>query len=272
MAAQTARALPIDHVGVLGHSIDVLKSDWERLGFHVVGPEELLGVTETGQKRGMGQFSAHIMFAEDYIELTAVERPTPGHHLKDFLDDTGGLRLLILATEDIEAAREACLSAGLVPGAVQRAAREIGYGRGGTARFRWFQLPAEAYPDALVAYVQHDTRDVVFQPEVCRHPNTARGITRVLLAADSIPASYGRLGAGARRTRLEARTAADLVGLFGEEIAGCAPLAGLGLEVADMTRAAEVLSRGGVLFRETSEGIAVVPSAAGGVGLLLQPA
>ena len=125
MSPSRACTLEVDHVGVLGPSIRALAAAWERLGFRVVGPEELMGVGDDGEPRGMGQFSAHVMFPDDYIELTAVEKPAPEHHLAQFRDAAAGLRLLILGTNDIDARHAACASAGLAPAPVQRAAREI---------------------------------------------------------------------------------------------------------------------------------------------------
>lgn len=262
--------LPVDHVGVLGASIEALTGAWRRLGFTIVGPEELLAVDDEGRETGLGQYSAHVMFEHDYIELTAVERPTPGHHLAHLLREAAGLRLLILGCPAIGAARSACEREGLSPGPVQSAAREIRYGTTGTAHFRWFSLPAGDWPDALVAYVQHETPETVFQPCVSRHANGACGLSRVLYRGERLPPALRALSAPAA-TVIEARAAPRLAALFGDGILDTPPLAGLGIRVESATVARELLAEAGVDYRESDEGIAVPPAAAGGVGLLLEP-
>ncbi len=262
--------LPVDHMGVLGTSIEALTGAWRRLGFTVVGPEELRGVDETGHETGLGQYSAHVMFENDYIELTAVERPTPGHHLAHWLGEAEGLRLVILGCPSIDVARSACERAGLAPGPVQSAARQIRYGSPATAQFRWFPLPARDWPEALVAFVQHETRDAVFQPAVCRHANGARGLSRVFYRGERLPEGFKALSAPSA-TVIEARPAKRLAELFGNGILDTPPLAALGIRVANGSVTREHLAAAGVDYTESEEGIAVPPSATGGVGLLLEP-
>jgi hypothetical protein len=266
----TACRLPVDHVGILGEAIAPLKRDWEALGFRVVGPEELIGIGEDGEPRGLGQFSAHVMFAEDYIELTAVERPSPDHHLGQFLGRGDGLRLVILAADDIESRRAALEARGLAPGPVSEAARDIHYGAGGTARFRWFPVAAEACPDVLMACVRHETPEIVFQPTVAQHPNTATGITRLLYTGERLPDGYAALAADEGMT-LEARPVAALAALFGDGVEGCPPFAGIAVAVRDPQAAAAVLTANAVPFRQVPEGLAVAPDRAGGVGVVFEP-
>ncbi len=265
-----ACCLPVDHVGILGEAIAPLKRDWQALGFRVVGPEELIGIDGAGEPRGLGQFSAHVMFDKNYIELTAVERPSPGHHLTRFLDSGGGLRLVILAADDIESRRAALQARGLAPGPVSQAARDIHYGGGGTARFRWFPVAADACPDVLMACVRHETPDIVFQPEVARHPNTASGITRLLYTGERLPAGYAALAAE-EGVALEARPVAALTELFGDSLGGCPPFAGLAVSVRDLQAAAAALTANAVPFRRVPAGLAIAPEYAGGVGVVFEP-
>jgi len=262
--------LPVDHVGILREAIAPLKRDWEALGFRVVGPEELIGIDAAGEPRGLGQFSAHVMFEQDYIELTAVERPSPDHHLARFLGRGGGLRLVILAAADIESRRAALQARGLAPGPVSEAARDIRYGAGGTARFRWFPVAAEACPDVLMACVHHETPEIVFQPAVAQHPNTATGITRLLYTGERLPDGYAALAAN-EGVALEARPLAAMTVLFGDSLDGCPPFAGLAVAVRDPQAAAAVLTANAVPFRRGPEGLAVAPDRAGGVGVVFEP-
>ena len=69
--------LDVDHIGILGADIDALVDEFRGLGFSIVGPAELTAIDADGTQRGLGQHSAHIMFADTYIELTSVVEPLP---------------------------------------------------------------------------------------------------------------------------------------------------------------------------------------------------
>lgn len=262
--------LDVDHVGILASSIDGLVGCYRKLGFRVIGPADLKAVDEGENIRPLGQQSAHIMFADTYIELTAVSAPSPGHHLSAFLDGPDGLRLLILRATDVESSRQRCADAGLDPGPIQKASREIAYGNAGTARFRWFALPVRKYPEALFCFVQHDTFETVFQPEVASHENRATGLSRIILAGDSVPGRYLALDTDGNGTVMESRPSEALDALFGAGISGCPPLAGLGIAVADIEATRRFLSGNGIPHQLVDRALAIAPAHAGGVGLLFE--
>lgn len=266
----TTPTLPVDHVGVLAPRIDEIVAQFKRLGFRVVGPAELIGVDAIGNAFSLGQQSAHVMFADDYIELTAVTTPSPEHHLRDFLDGPFGLRIVILRADDIEAVRDRCVHAALSPTAVAIASRDIDYGRPGTARFRWFALPVAEFPDALVGYVQHESFDTVFQRDVTAHDNGAIGLSRIFLTADASPERYVPLATDSGGTIIDARPHTSLAALFATDVSTCPPFVGIGLVVADIMATCRWLDRNDVPCREVEEGIVVSPRHAGGVGLLFE--
>ena len=241
--------LPLDHVGVLGPDIRALVEEFRDLGFNVVGPEELKAVDADGVERSLNQHSAHVMFADSYIELTSVTRATPDHHLAAYLRPPWGLRLLILGSDDIDSSRARAESNGLAPGAVQHAQREIQYGSGGTARFRWFALPSEGGGEALVACAQHDTPERVFQPVACAHRNSATTIT-TLYARDSETTAL--LAPLAGRNGIDV---IELAGRAGEVMTP--PLAGLRIAVTRLSDARENLARRGKVATSVADGVAV---------------
>ena len=188
--------LRVDHVGILGDSAQDLAQRYQQLGFQVVGPAELEGVDEGGQRFSLGQQSAHIMFGSDYIELTSVSSTDPEHHLAGFLLQPGGLRLIILASDHIDDAHVHCAQQGLNPGTMGTAARQVTYGSQDVARFRWFGLPPDRFVEGLIGYVQHQSWDTIFQEDVAVHPNSTLGIDGLLLRAEQIPQA---LSAACRR-------------------------------------------------------------------------
>lgn len=248
--------LDIDHIGVLAPSIAALVDEFADLGFQIVGPAELTAVAADGRRTGLGQYSAHIMFSDTYIELTAVEKPRPGHHLEPFMRMPWGIRLLILKSTDIQATHAACVSRGLRPGEIQRAIRHIDYGSGGTARFRWFGLPDGEQPDALIAYVEHETPERVFQAEVASHDNGAIRLTRLYYAAAEMPAHLIAL-AGPAGQAIECVPEESARTTLGFSAAGCVPVSAAGIAVSDVAATAEFLRARGIDLRSAARGVAV---------------
>lgn len=262
--------LAIDHVGILGPSIDELASTYRQLGFNVTEPIELVSVDEAGELTTLGQQSAHIMFPGCYLELTAVSRPTPNHHLGPFLDGPFGLRLLFLSARNIIASRDNCISHGLLPIPVQTAAREITYGTGGLARFHWFALPFDDFPEALVGYVEHKTPDIVFQDRVVDQPNGAYAFSRLIIGGNNVPKSYCSLETCDSDTSLEAWSNDQFMTNFAVDVTNSPPFVAVGLRVEDLGKTEKLLLDNGIDCHAGVQSIAVNPSDAGGVGLLFE--
>ena len=246
--------LSIDHIGILAPSIEELVLEMQLLGFSIVGPAELTAVNESGETVGLGQRSAHVMFADDYIELTTVDLPADGHHLEHFLHPPWGIRLLLLASDNVQRTHEQCTQRQLQPGAVQQASRRIDYGQGGEAGFRWFGLPAYDWPDALVAYVEHLTRERVFNASVSKHPNGACCLTRLYYGGADLPNRYRKLdGEGSQCIEIvEPGCEEETLGFPPERTT---PFAGVGVGVADLDATAAVLEAANIDVRPTGHGL-----------------
>jgi hypothetical protein len=251
-----APRLHIDHVGLLGPDIERLVAEFRSLGFTVVGPAELTAIDDAGEHAGLGQCSAHVMFAADYIELTSVPDPQPGHHLEAFLSPPWGLRLLLPACDDIESARARCERDGLAPSAIHAASRQLTYRPGAEAHFRWFGLAPVERPEALLAFVEHLTPDLVFDGTVSQHANKALAITRLYYVGDSLPRHYELLGDGGPQT-IEVIAPQHASCALGFDVAGTTPFAGLGIAVADVDATRSALQRRGKTTVDCDYGLAV---------------
>ncbi len=185
----TARALklPLDHVGVAGRDIGAMVAAYAKLRFHITPQQPLLGRNENGELVPLGQTSAHIMFPDTYIELTAVEAAARGNHLAPYLARYEGVQILALAAGTAETCRATLKAAGIKTSAVAEAARDVVYGTPGLARFKWFVVDSEIFEEGLVCCVEHETPEVVFQKEVMTHPNGAIGLSAVFVC----PANLG---------------------------------------------------------------------------------
>lgn len=172
--------IELDHLGFAVGDLAPLLETFTRLGFSPTEPRELERLREDGSTESLGQISAHLVFGDTYVELTAVPDRRSGNHLEEFLARHEGLHILALRSADIDAARSRCAAAGLHPTPVQLASRRIEYGeRRGDARFRWWMLPAEDLPDGLLCHVENLRPGLVYQPAVQSHPNGALAVSGV---------------------------------------------------------------------------------------------
>ena len=187
--------ISLDHVGIVGSSIDELRREWLGRGFWVTEPEELMALDPvTGRRVSLGQHSCHIIFERGYIELTAVDTVTPKHHLYPWIRDNASLAIIAIGTDAIEGAHSR-LAEALVPvSSIAKASRPIHYGaRRGDALFSWFALGASVTPEALVCFVRNERPELIYQPEVQQHPNGARALESIVICSsqpESVAARY----------------------------------------------------------------------------------
>jgi hypothetical protein len=248
--------LKIDHIGILAPAIESLVRDFRALGFTVVGPAELTTVNESGATVGLGQSSAHVMFRDDYIELTAVESTSADHHLAHFLQPPWGIRLLLLNCDDLDHVHNDCKARHLNPTDIQSAGRRIDYNEGAEAKFRWFGFPALDWPDALVAYVQHMTRELVFDASVSKHANGAKALTRLFYCADDLPGQYQQIAHGGGHS-IELVTPESAKDVLGFNLGRTASFAGVGVGVNDIAATTTFLREANISVKTVNAGISV---------------
>ncbi len=265
----------LDHVGVVGRDLERLRRDFTRLGFLLTEPRALMARDpRSGELRSLGQSSCHAVFAHGYVELSAVETDDPGHHLAAWLPRGPGLRILALGQEDLAARHESCREAGLHPLPVAHAAREIRYGsRHGEARFEWFMLEAAGTPEGLVCFVHNLTPQLVYQPEVQRHPNGAVALTAVTLRVADLGEWTGRYrrllgveprsGPGGSVLELASGQSIELVAAHAGE--GAPPeISGFTVTVASIAATRRWLQREGVPHDADGERLRVAAELASG--------
>ncbi len=182
----------IDHVGVVVRDLAAEVAAWRGQGFQVSDPVPLLAEV-AGVQRPLGQQSAHVIFENAYVELSA---PDPGadNHLVPYLAAAGeGVRILVHRAADIAAAHAASPDAP----PPRLSARRVTLPEGQhTAQFAWFPLATPTLPDLLSAVVTHHTPQVVFHPALCRHPNGCARLDHFLGAVRARGGRGRRGGAG----------------------------------------------------------------------------
>lgn len=186
--------LALDHAGFACRDLTRLLPIFRRLGFSATEPRALEALDPaTGETRALGQTSAHIVFHDTYIELSAVPDSRTENHLEPFLARYEGLHILALRDPDIAESHRQIKRRGFKLGDIQSARRDIHYGRRhGEARFEWFMLESAVTPEGLVCVVDNLTPELVYQDEVMAHANGTIRLAGVLVCADDAAGSQER--------------------------------------------------------------------------------
>ena len=151
-------ALAIDHIGIVVPDIAPVVAWLRARGFRVNDGVELIGAG-----RPLGQRSAHCVFANGYVEISA-PHPGSGNHLEPYLALGQGIRILVLGSADIEADHARFAERALAAAAPAPSSRAVQLAEGERiARFRWFPLH-HVVPGVLTAVMTHRDRDIVFAP------------------------------------------------------------------------------------------------------------
>lgn len=269
----------IDHVVLLVRDLERARATYERLGFTL---------TPRGYHT-LGSQNHCIVFDRDYLELLAVPQPHAAlQYFTDFLATAEGLGALALATDDAEGAQRELVAAGVGADPPLDFSRPVQFPGGArSAAFRIVQLPAAQTPGCRTFLCQHFTPELVWRDEYRSHPAGVTGIAAIGIVVEdpaSGAAGYARLfDAKPRRIAegllVETGTAPIAIGSrarLGHRLDGVAlpararPLvAALFLRVADRSRAAHALERGGFSPFTLADGsIAVGADRAHGVALV----
>jgi catechol 2,3-dioxygenase-like lactoylglutathione lyase family enzyme len=168
----------IDHLLIVVSDLDRAAATYRRLGF-TLSPRAV-------HSAHMGTANHTIMLQRDYFELLAVLAPTQANaHWRAALAGGEGLAGFAAATPSAAMAGAAWNNAGFAAGdilAFSRAVERAG-GIRAQARFEVVTLPAGAVPAMSIFACAQLTRDAVWLPELLDHPNTARAIRKLSIAA-----------------------------------------------------------------------------------------
>lgn len=192
--------LALDHVGIGLRDLERGRAAYERLGFRLTSRSMHAGSPSAGAPVvpwGSGNHCA--MLAEGYIEVLGLTDPTRYSSVRDMVARYEGLHIVALGCSDADAAYEALRASGLPVEAPRALERDAAFGEHdeGTrrARFRNIYLDRDSHPEARFLYIEHLTRDVLWQPHLTDHPNGALALARVYFCAEDAAATARRLGA-----------------------------------------------------------------------------
>jgi hypothetical protein len=208
----------------------------------------------------LGSVNHLAMFATDYLELLGFGRE--GATRLEIARFPAGLNGLVFKTTDADLVHREAAAAALPVLPVQAFSRPVALdGTTHDARFRTTRLDSDKITVGRVYFCEHLTPDLVWRPEWQSHPNGARAIARVVIAAvdprrtaklfrdlfgsDAVAERDGRQVMAAGAAQVELALASTVAAEFGEaaaEPAGRAEyMAALEIKVRSLREAAQLL-------------------------------
>lgn len=274
--------LGVDHSYLLVNDLDDSAERYRRLGF-TLSPRGL----HSPQK---GSANYTIIFQDDYLELLGlvVETELNGPQRKTLATYGQGLQAIANRTAGADAAKPALAELGIRTGEISAFSRPLPLPGGGEgiAAFRTLGFDPDEVPLGHFFLCQHETRDMVWRPELQDHANGAIGLGGITGISDTprkTAETYARFYAEGRVKEIEGsvrvetgRNSAPLFFFEPAAIAGLYPgldIAGtpangfavLRIRVKDLEKTADLLTKQGIAFVRTSgKGIAVSPEDASG--------
>ncbi len=168
----------IDHLLIAVRALERAAAAYRRLGF-TLSPRAV-------HSAHMGTANHTIMLERDYFELLTVLAPTPANaKWRQALAQREGLAGFAAATPSADAAAGAWRSAGLAASESLPFSRAVERADGERmeARFEVVTLPEQTVPAMALFACAQLTREAVWLPELMTHPNTARAIRKLTIAA-----------------------------------------------------------------------------------------
>jgi catechol 2,3-dioxygenase-like lactoylglutathione lyase family enzyme len=274
----------IDHLLIVASDLDRAAATYRRLGFTLS--------RRAVHSAHMGTANHTIMLEHDYFELLAVLTPTQANtRWRQALAEGEGLAGFAAATPSAAVAGGAWREAGFAASDILAFSRAVerADGKRLEARFEVVTLPAQTVPAMSLFACAQLTRDAVWLPELLHHPNTARAIRKLSIAAPdplraaeswlrALPGSTCASASGGAQIRigrhalefLEPVTAARRYGLA--KTVERARAFAIEFEVTDVDACREALLRGGLSPRLQGELTWVGSDEAHGVVISFLPA
>ncbi|MBW7923045.1 MAG: VOC family protein [Rubellimicrobium sp.] len=286
-------ALHLDHTGHIVRDLGAAAALYRRMGFRLTPLSHHQTPGRDGCMVPAGTANQCAMLPRGYLEIMGVtDRSADSYSAREaggFLDAFEGLHLLAFGTADRDAT-QARLERDGVACAPRELGRMIDTATGpAEARFRLLTVAAMSDESRSFFFIEHATRDLLWQPDLTVHENGALGLAELVIVTDDPggleqtlnrtfgvngtpegPAIIWRLD----RSALVVTTAADADDRFGVSVArrDIPHAAGQVIEVADMAALAGLLQRNAVPFCRHRDRLTVAPADAMGVALQFAPA
>ena len=171
----------LDHVGVAVKSLDRGRDAYTRMGFQLAARSFHSGSRATGspvEPWGSGNHCA--MFHEGYLEIIGLTDSTMYSTVKDMVSRYEGLHIVAIGCGDADAAYAELQKAGAPVEPPRALERDAAFGPGDRetrrAKFRNMYVDRDKFAEGRFIFLEHLTRDVLWQPHLLTHPNGAIAI------------------------------------------------------------------------------------------------
>lgn len=283
-------SVKLDHIGVAIRELERGREAYERLGFRLTPRSIHRGSPSPGAPVipfGSGNHCA--MFHEGYLEVVGLTDPTIYSNVRAFVAKYEGAHIVAFGVASADATYAELSARGVPIEPARELERDAAYGPAGKelrrAAFRNMYFDPARYPEAKLLYIEHLTREVLWQPHLLDHPNGVVAIRDVFLCTAGAHAAtnkYSELfGAAAKATGEGSWRIALAHGHVWIETpaawerrapgAMTPPLpapAGIGFRVQSLAATRELLAGRGIAVREGLDGgVWVGPADACGVTL-----
>jgi len=195
----TSLDLDLDHTGVAVRDLDAGQAAYARLGFTLTARGFHSGaVTPGGPVEPWGSGNHCAMFEDGYLEIIGIVDPNLHSTTKGLLDRYEGAHIVAFGSGEGDAAFTT-LSARMVGvRAPARLERPAAFGPNDEetrlAAFRNISLEPGVCPEAKFIFIEHLTRDVLWQPHLMTHANSVIGLAEIGLCVADVEETSTRLG------------------------------------------------------------------------------
>ena len=191
--------IELDHTGVAVRDLDAGQAAYARLGFTLTPRGFHSGAVVPGgpvEPWGSGNHCA--MFEDGYLEIIGIVDPDLHSTTKSLLDRYEGAHIVAFGSGEADAAYGALSARFDGVRAPMRLERPAAFGPNDEeirlAAFRNINLEPGACPEAKFIFIEHLTRDVLWQQHLMTHANTAIGLAEIGLCVANVDAASERLG------------------------------------------------------------------------------
>ncbi len=176
------KRLPIktDHLTVLSQSLGFSANVFFDLGFVRGGGRTAL------DEKVMEMTAPTVRFVFDNAYLECVQFPPEIGEFYHYLTTPVGIHIMALLTPDAETTLERFRAAGLEIDDLERVTRRnVDYGdKQGAVTFDLVPLPEEIIPRTHIAFLSHETHELMYQPTRCAHINEVTRLVEAVLCCD----------------------------------------------------------------------------------------
>ena len=161
-----------DHLSLLNLSLSSSSNIFFDLGF-VRG-----GGRTTLDDKVMEMTAPTVRFVFDNAYIESVQFPPEISEFYNYLNTPAGIHIMALLTPDAETTLARFCERGMEIDELERVTRvNVDYGdKQGAVVFNLVPLPEEIIPRTHIAFLEHETHDLMYQPTRCAHLN---GVTRL---------------------------------------------------------------------------------------------